>query len=182
MWQFDELINERFVFLQSYGYKYMDENLKNSISFVGKNNSIELFFSLMDYEIICQITDAEDKSVTLQDVLEYLKIKEFKGIYQVSKKEEIEKGFYYLAEVLKYIFDKFDISETANFQILYQFRVDRQKKQLEDYYLSIEVDCADNYWRMGEYLKAQDLYEKHINNLSRTQLKKLEYIRKKSLP
>lgn len=37
---------------------------------------------------------------------------------------------------------------------------------------------AEDYLGKGEYDKAQELYEKHVSNLSKTQRKKLKYIEK----
>lgn len=41
-----------------------------------------------------------------------------------------------------------------------------------------DIKRAENYWNNKEYAKAGELFEKHFDSLSNTQLKKLEYIKK----
>ena len=83
-----------------------------------------------------------------------------------------------MAEAAKILFNKINISDAANFQRIYQYRLDMHKELLEDYYFKIDIKKAEECWKNGEYAKAQELFEKHINSLSKAQIKKLEYIRK----
>lgn len=52
------------------------------------------------------------------------------------------------------------------------------KELLEDNYFKTDIKKAEECWKNGEYTKAQKLFEKHINSLSKAQIKKLEYIKK----
>lgn len=178
MSQFNELVKRHFRFLQRYGYMCVQENSEDSISIVGKNNRIDILFSAVGYELTCQFVDDAGNAFTLQDALKYVEIEEFKGLYQISRKEEIEKGIIYLADAVKSIFDKIDISNTVSYQKIFQYRLNIYKELLEDYYLKSDIKRAEEYLKNGEYSKAQELYEKHISSLSKTQIKKLEYIRK----
>ena len=49
---------------------------------------------------------------------------------------------------------------------------------LEEYYLKSDLNKAEDYWNSKEYDKAKELFEKNIEKLSKSQLKKLELIRK----
>ena len=49
---------------------------------------------------------------------------------------------------------------------------------LEEYYLESDLNKAEDYWNSKEYDKAKELFEKNIEKLSKSQLKKLELIRK----
>lgn len=176
--QFNEFVREYFSFLQQYGYICSEENSDNIVSFVGKNNQINIIFFPVGYELTCQFVDNNKNTFMLQDGLAYLNIKEFKGLYQISSKIEIEKGIAYLADTVQILFDKINISDTTSFERIYQYRLNMHKELLEDYYLKTDIKKAEECWKNGEYAKAQELFEKHINSLSKAQIKKLEYIKK----
>lgn len=178
MSQLYEFVKNHFAFLQRYGYICSQENNENSVSLVGKNNRIDIIFSVVGYELICQFADDDKNTFTLQDALGYVEIKEFKGLYQIPRREEIEKGIIYFADAIKKLFDKIDISDTVNFKKIAQYRLDRHKELLEDYYFKNDIKRAEECWKNGDYSKAQELYEKHISSLSKVQIKELEYIRK----
>lgn len=175
---FYDFTKNHFAFLQTYGYICTQVDKENSVSLVGKNNQIVIDFSVVGYEWTCQFIDNDKNTFTLQDALRYVDIKEFNGLYQIPRKEEMEKGIIYLADAVKRLFDKIDISDTLNFQKIVQYRLDMHKELLEDYYCKIDIKRAEEFWKNGEYSKAQELYEKHICSLSKAQIKKLEYIRK----
>lgn len=178
MSQFNEFVREHFSFLQRYGYICSEEDTENIVSLVGKNNQIDIIFSAVGYELTCQFIDNGKNTFTLQDGLGYVNIKGFKGLYQIASTKEIEKGIIYLADAVKILFDKINISDTSNFQKIYQYRMDMHKELLEDYYFKTDIKKAEECWKNGEYTKAQKLFEKHINSLSKAQIKKLEYIKK----
>ncbi len=178
MTQFNELVREYFSFLLRYGYIYLEENYENIVSFVGKNNRIDIIFSAVGYELTCQFVDKDKNTFTLQDGLGYVNIKNFKGLYQIANTKDIEKGIAYLANTVKILFDKINISDTMNFKKIYQYRLDMHKELLENYYLKTDIKKAEEYWKKGEYIRAQELFEKHIKGLSNAQVKKLEYIKK----
>lgn len=179
MSQLYEFTRTHFAFLQKYGYICSQADDENSVSFVGKNNRIDINFSVVGYELTCQFTDNVKNTFTLQDALGYVDIKEFKGAYQMPGKGEIEQGVIYLADVVKSLFGKIDISDIGNFQKIAQYRLDMHKVLLEDYYCKIDIKRAEEYWKNRKYSKAQELYQKHISRLSEAQTKKLEYIKKK---
>ncbi len=179
MSQLYEFTQNYFAFLQRYGYIICSQtDDENHVSLIGKNNRIDIYFSAVGYELECQFTDDAKNTFTLQDALGYVNIKEVKGLYQISGKEKIEKGIIYLADAVKRLFDKMDISDTLNFQKIAQYTLDMHKELLEDYYCKNDIKKAEEFWKNGEYSKAQELYEKHISSLSKVQIKKLEYIRK----
>lgn len=178
MCSYYELVKNHFAFLQKYGYTYSRGSDENSVSFAGENNRIDIIFSTVGYELTCQFADDAQNTFILQDVLDFMEIKEVKGSYQIPRKEEIETGIIYLANATKNLFKKFDISDAENFQKIVEYRFSIHTQLLEDYYCKIDVQRAEKYWKNGEFSKSQELYEKHINNLSKVQKKKLEYIRK----
>lgn len=176
--QFNEFVREHFSFLQQYGYICSEEYSENTVSFVGKNNKIDIIFSAVEYELTCQFVDNNKNTFMLQDGLGYLNIKDFKGLYQISSTKEIKKGIAYLADAVQMLFDKINISDISSFERIYQYRLDMHKELLEDYYLKTDIKKAEECWKNREYAKAQELFEKHINSLSKAQIKKLEYIKK----
>lgn len=182
--QFNEFVREHFSFLQQYGYicsKENSENIsENIVSIIGKNNQIDIIFSAVGYELTCQFADNSKNTFTLQDGLGYVNIKEYKGLYQIASTKEMEKGIIYLADTVKILFDKINISDAANFQRIYQYRLDMHKELLEGYYFKADIKKAEECWKNGEYAVVQELFEKHINSLSKAQIKKLEYIKKNS--
>lgn len=178
MRQFNKLIETHFNFLEHYGYICTQEYSEENVRFIGESNQIDITFSTVGYELTCQFADVDKNTFSLQDGLDYVKIKEFKGVYQVPRKEEIERGIIYLADALNCFFEKICVLDTANFQKIYQYRLDMQKKLLKDYYFKIDMNKAEEYWRNGEYSKAKELYENHEGGLSKLQTKRLEYIRK----
>jgi len=162
-----------------YGYICSQEDDENNVRLVGKNNRIDINYSVVEYELTCQFTDDAKNVFTLQDALVYADIKEFKGLYQIPQKEEMEKGIIYLADAVRALFNRIDISDMLNFQKIVQNRLNRHKELLEDYYCKIDIKRAEENFKNKEYSKARELYEKHISRLSEAQTKKLEYIRKK---
>ena len=172
-----ECANKHFGFLNQFGYSVSEGSNADIISFIGKNNQIDVIFSLAEYELTCQFIDGDNQSFSLQEGLEYESIEDFKGLYQIASKDDIEKGIIYLAEAVKRLFERVDVSDPLNFQKIYQFGVETRKKLLEKYYSEIDLKKAEEYWSNKEYDKAKNLFEKNIKGLSESQLKKLEYMR-----
>lgn len=48
MCHYYELVKNHFAFLQKYGYTYSRGSDENSVSFVGKNNRIDIIFRQLD--------------------------------------------------------------------------------------------------------------------------------------
>lgn len=178
MEQFKEIVKKYFEFLNLMGYMTLEDSVAEVVSFRDENIRVDIMFSIIGYELTCQFVDKENKVFSLQDALAYEAIDEFKGFYQMANKADIEKGIAYLSEVVKIVFERINISNSVNFQKIYEFRVNRHKNMLENYYLETDLKRAEEHWRKKEYNEAQELFEKHIDYLSKSQLKKLEYIRK----
>lgn len=178
MSQFKEYARIYFDYLDQYGYIISEKSSVDIVSFVGKSNRIDITFSTVGYELTCHFVNNDNKSFSLQDALEYGSIRKFKGLYQIAVEEEVELGISYLAEAVRILFEKIDVSDSLNFQKIYQFRIDTHKSLLEKYYMEIDLKKAEDYWNKKKYIKAKELFEKHINCLSKVQLKKLEYIKK----
>ena len=176
--QLKECGKKHFDFLNQFGYSILEADTADKVSFIGKNNQIDVMFSAIGYELTCQFVDNDNNTFSLQDGLLYESIEEFKGLYQMASKEEFEKGVAYLAKAVKLIFQRIDVSDSLNFQKIYQFSVETRKKSLEKYYLEADLKKAEEYLANKEYDKAKELLEKNIEKLSKSQLKKLEYIRK----
>lgn len=177
--QINKYAEIHFAFLYKFGYRLVKEKDDNAISFVGEKNQIEIIFSTVSYEITSQFIDNDNNVFSLQDGLEYISIREFKGFYQIPSKSEMEKGIIYVAEAVKVLFQKIDISNPYNFQKIYQFSINTHKDLLKKYYVDIELKKAEGHWERKEYVEAKELFEKNIDYLSEVQLKKLEYIVKK---
>lgn len=100
------IVEIHFKFLYQFGYKILEKTPNNVMSFQGKNNRLDVEFSETDYEITCQFIDNENQTFSLQDALSYVFIFEYKGMYQVSSKTEIENGVIYLSKAIKLLFEK----------------------------------------------------------------------------
>lgn len=172
-----ECAYKHFWFLNQFGYSVSEGSNADIISFIGRNNQLDVIFSLAEYELTCQFIDGDNQSFSLQEGLEYESIEDFKGLYQIASNDDIEKGIIYLAEAVKRLFERVDVSDPLNFQKIYQFGVETRKKLLEKYYSEIDLKKAEEYWKNKEYDKAKNLFEKNIKGLSESQLKKLEYMR-----
>ena len=177
--QINKYAKIHFAFLYKFGYSLREKEDDNAISFVGEKNQIEIIFSTISYEITCHFIDNDGNIFSLQDGLEYKSIQEYKGFYQIPSKGEMEKGIIYLAEAVKILFQKIDISTSFNFQKIYQFSIDTNKELLKKYYVNVELKKAESYWKGKKYTEAKELLEKNIDYLSEAQLKMLEYIIKK---
>ena len=172
---FKQYVIIHFEFLYQLGYRVLEEPFDTIVSFQGESNRIDVEFSETGYEITCQFID--NKNFSLQDAILYMSIGEYKGLYQVSSRTEIEKGVIYLSKVIKKFFDKIDISNHLNFNKIFLFKVDRHEKALKDYYLKTDIKKAEDFWERKEYAKAQELFDKYKEFLTKSQFKKLEYIK-----
>ena len=176
MSRFRKYAKTYFTFLNQFGYTISKECDADIVSFMGKNNRVDILFSTFSYELSCQFTNLDNKTFSLQDGLEYESVEEIKGFYQIASEEGIEKGLHYLSEAVKILFERIDISDLVNFQKIYKFSIDKHKNLLEKYYLETDLKKAEVYWQKKEYIKAKELFEKNIDYLSASQRKKLEYI------
>ena len=136
--QINKYAKIHFAFLYKFGYSLIEKEDDNAISFVGEKNQIEIIFSTISYEITCHFIDNDGNIFSLQDGLEYKSIQEYKGFYQIPSKGEMEKGIIYLAEAVKILFQKIDISTSLNFQKIYQFSIDTNKELLKKYYIKVD--------------------------------------------
>lgn len=180
MSKFKEYIKKHFSFMNELGYKIQEDNNDNSFSFRKKKCKIDVLFNTIGYELTCQFSLDNGNYFLLQDVLMYEKIENFKGVYQVGDKSNLEKGIIYLSKVVKLILYKIDLSDMNNFQKVYQFRIDMRENLLKQYYIENDLKKAEDYWNKKKYKDAQEIFERHFNSLSKSQLKKLEYIKNHS--
>ena len=93
--QLKECVKTHFYFLNEFGYTISEESSTDIISFIGKNNQIDVIFSTVGYELTCQFASGDNQIFSLQDGLEYESIEGFKGLYQIANKDDIEKGIIY---------------------------------------------------------------------------------------
>lgn len=174
---FKQYVRIHFEFLYQFGYRILEESSDNIVSFQGESNRLDVEFSEIGYEITCHFIDNENKIFSLQDAILYMPIGKYKGLYQVSSRVEIEKGVICLSKVIKILFDKIDISNHLNFDKIFLFKVETHEKALKDYYLKTDIRMAEEFWERKEYTKAQELFDKHKDFLTKSQFKKLEYIK-----
>lgn len=174
----EECVSIHFDFLNQFGYIISGGSDADIVSFKGKNNRIDVIFSLIEYELSLEFIGDNNQVFSLQDGLRYESIEGIKGMYQIANLDGIEKGVIYLAEAVKRLFERIDVSNPFNFQRIYQYSVKTRRKLLEEYYLQVDLKKAEDCWKNREYDKARELYEKNSHKLSKSQLTKLEYIRK----
>lgn len=180
MSQFRDYVINQFCYLEQWGYRVIGGEDANLVSYKGETSSIEITFSTIGYELTCQFIDNANHYFSLQDALEYETL-DYKGLYQIVSKKDMEKGISYLSCVVRTLLEKINISEPLNFQTIYQFRMDTHEKMLENYYLETDLKKAEIFWKKKEYTKAKELFEKDIEHLSLSQQKKLEYIKNRSV-
>lgn len=181
MSQFRKSVESHFEFLNRFGYKVCNDNSSEIVNYIGRCNRIEVVYSAFHYELTCEFIDETGNKFGLQDALDYACVSEHKGLYQIANKNEIGIGISYLAEVVKQLFEKIDISNSLDFQKIFSYSVEIQKTQLQNYYLQNDLKRAEDYWRKKDYTNARKLLEKNIDFLSSAQKKKLEYIKEHQL-
>ena len=178
---YESLVKEYFSFLSDYGYNIDKEKWDNSISSIsyeGCENRIKIWFSKGSYEIGYEFEDFRGNTFSLSDALEYTLLTKYKGVYQIADKECIEKGIIYIANVVQLFLETYNVSNQIYFDQIYQYKIYMADTLLEKYYIENDLKKAEAYWKKKEYDKAKELFEKYLDNLSKTQLKKLEYIKK----
>ena len=167
--------NQCFDFLKRYGYQLTQEDSEYCITYVGNNNKVIVIYSEYSKELYCQFEDIRSlKSFSLQDALCYQCYNDFKGLYQISKNEDLYKGLLYLSNVIEKVYLAIDISNVAAFNNIYDYTITKRNKALEVYYAKEDIKKADSFWKNNNYIEAKRLYMKNIGYLSKVQLKKLE--------
>ena len=171
--------NHCFDFLERYGYRFIQENSGTCITYVGNNNRVIIIYSEYSKEIYCQFEDIKKlKSFSLQEALEYICISDLKGLYQISKNEDLYKGLLYISNVIEKVYLAADISNSVTFNKIYDYSAEKRNKALNNYYVEEELRKADSLFKKNNYLEAQRLYMKNISCLSKVQLKKLKILLK----
>lgn len=169
------LKNRCFDFLKRYGYHLIQEDSETCITYVGNNNRVIIIYSEYSKEIYCMFEDIRTlKSFSLQDALDYQCINNLKGLYQISKNEDLYKGLLYLSDVIEKVYLVVDISNNVSFNKIYDYTVKKRNKALEVYYAKEDLRKADSFWKNNNYIEAKRLYMKNIGYLSKVQSKKLE--------
>ncbi len=175
------IIEKHFAFLSAYDNYLFEEDSECCVRCVGTINSILFEFSQYSLEITCRLISNDTNSYAfLQEVLDYWNIEGYRGIYQLSKRQDIEKGLLYLAEVLRMLFEKKKLSNPTVFQELIKDIEYRRKELLDAYYVKEDLKLADSLLEKEEFEKAITLYRKHFDYLSEVQRKKLEIIEKRT--
>lgn len=166
--------NQCFDFLKRYGYQLTQEDSEYCITYVGNNNKVIVIYSEYSKELYCQFEDIRSlKSFSLQDALCYQCYNDFKGLYQISKNEDLYKGLLYLSNVIEKVYLAIDISNVAAFNNIYDYTVEKRNKALSYYYIKEELKKADSFFEKKRFFEARKLYKKNREYLSQVQLKKL---------
>ena len=140
---------------------------------------ISIYFDPISYEIYGVFSFPKERvSISLQDILKYFGFEEMRGIYQIPTLDKMKIGVDYIYNVVDTIISKFITNENTLLKEIFNENEKNRIQMLENYYLNNDLNKADQLWNTKEYQKSKELYEKHIMDLSETQLKKLEYIRK----
>lgn len=140
---------------------------------------ITIYFDPISYEIYGVISFPEENiAVSLEDVQKYFGLVDMRGTYQLPTLDKMEIGVYYISDAVNRIISDINENEDTVIKEIYNEKEKLRIRMLEDYYLKNDLDEADQLWKIKEYQKSKELYEKHPMDLSATQLKKLEYIKK----
>lgn len=164
-----------FDFLKQYGYHILNEDSETCITYVGTSNSVVIIYSEYSKEIYCQFEDIKTQNnFSLQDALDYQRITDLKGLYQISKKDDLYTGLRYISDVIKKVYLSVDISDSISFNKIFNYTLEKRNTALCDYYLKEELKRADTFFNEKKYYEAQKLYKKNELHLSQVQLKKLK--------
>lgn len=179
--EFRNICQQYFRYLLKDGYEMLLEREKNCVEYKRKNIKIQLFFERQGYEISMYFTHIDGKSIRAYDILTYVNMDPRRGEYQISQKEELEKGVCYLAETLRCVLKHVDVSDELAFQELYDFSLKNQHDMLEKYQIRQDIKKAEECWKRHEYKKSEQLFKSHFKELSLSQKKKLEYLEKHNI-
>ena len=176
-----QYIDNEFKYLESYGYKMDDKCSRDKIVFVGKNR-IVLLYDSFGSELTCYFEDLKsEKSILLQDVIEYFGINGIKGFYQLGRNHNIKKAIKCIAETIKKVLDVTDISCEEVFCKLYDGIEKIRENKLNEYYISLALKQADAYWSEKKYELALELYTQNSMYLSKLQRLRKKYIENNKL-
>lgn len=170
-----EFCKQSFSFLSEQGYT-LTSNSDYLVNFTKNSTKIEISFDTISYELTCQFENSENKIFTLQDILSYGEFSDLKGMYQLGNKSQLLQGVKYLAGVIKVAIKKYDVTNAGIFNELYEYRLKTRETLLNQYYLETDMKKAERLWKEKKYNETKQLYEKHKDNLSKTQNKRLEYL------
>lgn len=170
-----EFCERYFSFLSEQGYTLIS-NSEHVVNFRKNTTEIEIGFDTISYELSCQFKNSESEMFTLQDILSYGEFSDLKGMYQLGKKDQLLQGVKYLADAIQVVIDKYDVANTEIFNELYEYRLKTRKILLNQYYLETDMKKAEQLWKEKKYNETRQLYEKHKDNLSKTQNRRLEYL------
>lgn len=170
-----ELCEQSFLFLYEQGYLFVN-NSEYVVYFKKNLTEIEINFDTISYELSCQFIQKKKRMFTLQDIVSYGEFNDLKGIYQLGDKSQLLQGVKYLANVIKIVLEKYDVSNSEVFNNLYEYRLETKEKLLTQYYFDTDMDKAEKLWKEKNYDEAKIIYEKHKVDLSKTQYKRLEYL------
>lgn len=164
-----------FLFLNEKGY-VIASNSEHEVKFRKNSTEIELSFNVISYELSCQFVENGDRMFTLQDILTYGKFNDLKGTYQLGDKTQLIQGVEYLANVIKIVLKKYDISNAEFFNNLYKYRLETRERLLNEYYFETDMKKAEQFWKDKKYNEAKQIYEKHKKDLSKMQNERLKYL------
>ena len=173
-------VEKIFNYLRTYDNYSFKEESDCCVRCVGTYYSIVFEFSQHYLEITCRFVSNDTNSFAfLQEILDCWGVTSYKGIYQLSKRQDLEKGLLYLSEVLKMLFEKKNLSNPTVFRKLIKDIELRRQELLDLYYVREDIKKADLFFDNTEFEKAVILYRKHFNHLSEVQRKKLSIIEKR---
>lgn len=176
--EFEKYRTQSFHYLLEQGFHIKKSN-DREITYSRNSLDVTIFFDPTSYEIFALFSLPEENvSVSLEELLRYFGIIERKGIYQIPTLDKMEIGVDYISTVVNLMIEKFALNEKIILNDIHNTKEKEHVQLLSNYYLSNDLDMADQLWKNKEYQKSIELYEKHETDLSETQLMKLEYLRK----
>ena len=149
-----------------YNVEYVKDELIVGIVLDSYGYEISAYFRLKN----------SSNNIPLQNALEYFGIEEFNGKYQLPTLDKIHLGLDYIEKPIEEIVIRLGETYESVFSDILIWYENNRKKRLEGYYFDTDMRRAEKYWKEKEYDKAIELYLKHKEKLSDTQIKKLNYI------
>lgn len=172
---FQEVVTQYFKFLLNEGY-VITLCSRSDIQYAKNDFLIDILYDPIGYEISAQFSlKSTDAVLTLQELNKYFGLNRVAS-YQIPKSESMPKAVQYTAETVRKILNCFGDNEHHLIPLIYKDSINERNRQLNQYYIRIELDQAQHYFINGEFEKAKEIYRRQFKSLSDTEKKKLQYI------
>ena len=154
---------------------------RNLVRFQKQNLIVEICYEEVGYEISVYFSvDHTDICVPMTKLVEYYFINRT-GLYQLPDQSEqsVKRGIEYTIGTILCILKMDTFRGVESIKYIYSLYKYEHKELLKKYYINEDLEKADNYWKNKNCEQAYHLYKKCEDHLSRVQLKRFQYLKRK---